>query len=214
MTLHKSGLLDIVDRRSNTTLWSVGPFSGCYGPFLLTMLANGQLVLQDKRRVVVWATTSACRGNPSCYTYAMQNDGQLVVKDGDGAVVWSSATEQGTSSAALGWTHQITSGGRPDVSCIFSGPSPAAVYMASLDKAYKLQISQAGAALSLVGMDGSQVWGPSGAKPGASPAQTCFTASGKLELAGSGGSTALWTSSYSTAGSKAVGGLLCDTKAH
>ena len=207
MTLHKTGLLDIVDRRSGQTLWSAGPFKGCYGPFVLVMLANGQLVLQDKRRVAVWATTSACRGNPSCYTYAMQNDGQLVVKDGDSAVIWSSATETGTSSAVQGWTYQITSGGRPDVSCIFSGPSPAAVYMASQNKAYMLQISQADAALSLVGIGGSKVWGPTGAKPGAPPAQACITPAGNLELTGSGGSSVLWSSGYSTAGTEAVRGL-------
>ena len=47
----------------------------------------------------------------------MQNDGQLVVKDGDGAVIWSSRTETGTSTAAQGWTYQITSNGKPGVSC-------------------------------------------------------------------------------------------------
>ena len=68
MTLHQSGLLDIVDRRSGNKLWSVGPFSGCSNPYKLILLANGQLVLQDKSKAVIWSTASACRGNPTCYT--------------------------------------------------------------------------------------------------------------------------------------------------
>jgi hypothetical protein len=206
MTLHKSGLLDIVDRRSGKTLWSVGPLSGCANPYTLTLLANGQLVLQDKSGTVIWASTSACRGgNPTCYSYAMLNDGQLVVKDGDGAIIWTSATETGTSSAKQGWTYQITSGGRKDVSCIHSGPTPAAVNMVSQSMSHKLQISQSGAALSLVGIDGSSVWSPSGAISGSPPAQLCITSAGTLELAGSGGARKLWSSSYSTAGTKAGG---------
>jgi hypothetical protein len=175
-------------------------------------------VLQDKSNTVLWSTTSACRGNPTCYTYAMQNDGQLVVKDGDGAVIWTSAEETGSSSAKnSGWTYSITSNGRPGVSCIHSGPTPNAVYMASQSKAYKLQIAQGNAALSLVGADGSMVWGPSGAKSGSAPARLCITASGVLELSGSGGSSKLWSSSYATAGTKSgsyYAGQCGDAKLH
>lgn len=87
----------------------------------------------------------------------MQNDGQLVIKDGSGAVTWTSATETGTSSVADGWTYQITSGGRETISCIHSGPDPAAVTLASRSKAYKLQISQRSASLKLIHANGSQV---------------------------------------------------------
>jgi hypothetical protein len=206
MTLHTTGLIDIVDRRSGRTLWSVGPFSGCVNPFKLSMLASGQMVLQDKSNQVVWSTSSACRGNSSCYTNTLQNDGQLVVKDGAGATIWTSATETGTSSAKQqGWTYQISSGGRKDVSCIHSGPIPSAVHMASLDKTHRLQISQSGAALSLVGSNGSSVWSPSGAALGLLPAQLCIASTGALELAGSNGASKLWSSRYSTAGTKAGG---------
>jgi hypothetical protein len=68
MTLHKNGLLDIRDRVKSKTLWSVGPFSGCRNPYNLTMLASGQLVLQDRSGQILWSTNSACRGNSSCYT--------------------------------------------------------------------------------------------------------------------------------------------------
>ena len=135
----------------------------------------------------------------------MQNDGQLVVKDGDGAVIWSSRTETGTSTAARGWTYQITSNGKPGVSCLFSGPSPAAVYMPSQDNAYKLQVTQSGAALSLVASDGQLVWSPSGAAAGSPPARMCITSAGKLELSGNGGASKLWASTYATAGIKAGG---------
>jgi hypothetical protein len=87
----------------------------------------------------------------------MLDNGQLVVTDGSGATIWTSATETGTKSTAQGWTYQITSGGRKDVSCIHSGPNPEAVNMASQSKKYRLQISQTSAALSLVAADGSQV---------------------------------------------------------
>jgi hypothetical protein len=108
---------------------------------------------------------------PPPRSYAMQNDEQLVVKDGDDAVViWTSAEEKGTSSAKQGWTYQITSNGRKDVACIHSGPTPDAVHMPPpQSKAFKLQIAQSGAALSVVGADGSKVWGPSGAKAGSPP---------------------------------------------
>jgi hypothetical protein len=68
MTLHTSGWLDIRDRVHNKTLWSAGPFTNCLSPYRLTMLSSGQLVLQDKTNTVLWASTSACRGNASCYT--------------------------------------------------------------------------------------------------------------------------------------------------
>ena len=44
MALHPSGLLDVHDRASNKTLWSVGPFVSCSSPYRLTLLENGQMV--------------------------------------------------------------------------------------------------------------------------------------------------------------------------
>jgi hypothetical protein len=87
----------------------------------------------------------------------MQNDGQLVVRDGSGDLVWTSREENGTSSTAQGWTHQITSSGQLQVSCITSGPSPAAVALLSQGKRFRLQVSQDGARLSLASANGSQV---------------------------------------------------------
>jgi hypothetical protein len=68
--LHPNGMLSVTDRSSGQKLFSVGPFSGCKAPYRLLMMANGQLVLQDKTNTIAWASTSACRGerNNTCYT--------------------------------------------------------------------------------------------------------------------------------------------------
>jgi hypothetical protein len=110
-------------------------------------------------------------------------------------VTWSSAAEAGSSSTSQGWTYQATSGGLPRAACIHSGP-PAAVAMVSRSKAFRLQVSQAAGALSLVAAaSGSTLWTPAGALPGGAPAQLCVTPAGKLQLAGAS-DRVLWTSAY------------------
>jgi hypothetical protein len=159
--LHPNGLLNIKETSTGQLLFSVGPFSiSCKAPYKLVIMANGQLVLQDKAGTIAWASTSACRGsNPTstCYTYDLQADGQLVVFDVTNTTVWSSRDESGSAGMGQGWLYQITSRGLPDVRCISSGPSPAAVKLVSQGKGFTLQISQRGAELSLQGADGSLV---------------------------------------------------------
>jgi hypothetical protein len=46
LLLHRNGMLNITERATGRKLFSVGPFSGCQGPFQLAMLASGQMVLQ------------------------------------------------------------------------------------------------------------------------------------------------------------------------
>ncbi len=195
--LHPNGLMDITDRSTGQQLFSAGPYSSCKAPYKLVMLANGQLVLQDKSLRIAWASGSACRGSSTCYTYELLDDGQLIVRDGANATVWTSQAESGSLNAAQrGWQHQITSQGLPEVSCIFSGPSPAAVRLLSQDRAYSLEIAQKGAALSLVSVaTGTAVWSPQGALPGSRPAKLCIMSSGRLQLTGAA-SASLWTSSY------------------
>jgi hypothetical protein len=67
-TLQPSGVMRITDTSSGQVLLSVGPFSNCKGPLRLVLLATGQLVIRDKSGAIPWASTSACRGNSSCYT--------------------------------------------------------------------------------------------------------------------------------------------------
>jgi hypothetical protein len=197
LVLHPNGMLDIKDRSTGKQLFSAGPFDSCRGPYKLVMMANGQLVLRDTSNRIAWASSSACRGTSTCYNYRLLDDGQLVVQDGTSATVWSSKTENGSlSAAAKGWAYQVTSDGMPDVSCIFSGPAPAAVKLVSQDRAYSLEVAQQGAALRLVSAAaGSVVWSPQGARSGSPPAHLCITAAGKLQLSGAG-SSSLWASSY------------------
>jgi hypothetical protein len=81
------------------------------------------------------------------------------------------------------------------VSCISSGPSPAAVALRSPSSNYALQVSQQDAALRLVNASGSPIWAPQGALAGSPPAQLCITSAGQLKLTGAG-SSSLWSSSY------------------
>jgi hypothetical protein len=67
-TLQPSGVMRITDTSSGQVLFSVGPFSSCKGPYRLVLLAAGQLVIRDKSGAIFWASTSACRGDSSCYT--------------------------------------------------------------------------------------------------------------------------------------------------
>jgi hypothetical protein len=88
-----------------------------------------------------------------------------VVRDAANATVWSSLYERGSAGSGQGWLYQITSQGLPGVSCIFSGPAPAAVKLVAADEAYALQILQEGAQLGVRGADGSQVCAPAWGLP-------------------------------------------------
>jgi hypothetical protein len=79
LVLHSQGVLDITDRSTGEALFTVGPFSSCKGPFKLSMLSNGQLVIQGKDGNFAWTSTSACRGNSRCYSYIMQVGSVLLI---------------------------------------------------------------------------------------------------------------------------------------
>ncbi len=57
LLLSSNGMFNITERATGRKLFSVGPYSGCQGPFQLVMLANGQMVLQ-----VGIQLTSGCIG--------------------------------------------------------------------------------------------------------------------------------------------------------
>jgi hypothetical protein len=188
LVLTRTGLLAIQERATGNQQILVNVVSGCVLPAKLVLLPSGQLVLQDKRGTTLWSSTSACRGNSSCYTYDMRNDGQLVVNDGDGRTVWSSnSSTPGSNSQSLGWLEQLTSGGSTKLGCVFSGPVPAAVQLMSPSKAFALRVLQANASLRIVSSStGAVMWSPAGALAGQAPAQLCISRLGSLLLQGDG----------------------------
>lgn len=193
LALSRKGQLTITERDTGRVLLNSGNFSaGCASPFQLVLQPNGLLLLTDRRGLIVWASGSACAGNSSCYSYALQNDGQLVIRDGDGTQVWSSSTAD--TAAGQGQLGQIVSGGRPGVSCIHSGPLPAASHLLSTSQQYKLVVEQQGARLQLLdSATTTQLWTPAGAFAGGTPAKLCISSQGILDLSW-GGAQQLWSS--------------------
>jgi hypothetical protein len=192
LVISTTGRLTITERATGRVTLDSGTRSNCLPPYKLVLLPNGLLVLQDRRGQGMWAGGAACSGNTSCYSYALQNDGQLAIRDGGGTQMWSSASA--SQAAAAGRLNQIVSGGRPDVSCIHSGPSPVASHLASPSLQYKLLLRQQGAQLQLMDtVANSQSWGPAGAKQGQAPARLCISSQGSLDLSGLGPAQ-LWSS--------------------
>ncbi len=120
-----------------------------------------------------------------------------MIKDAGGAVTWSSKQDGGSLSAAQGWLYQITSGGKPNISCIFSGAMPSAVRLVSQDQSFALQVTAPGAQLNMTGPDGGPWWSPAGALQGHAPAKLCITRQAVLQLNGSApGPASLWNTQY------------------
>jgi hypothetical protein len=192
LALSPSGQLTLNERATGRVLLNSRPSGGCLPPYQLVLKPNGLLMLTDRRGSVMWASGNACAGNNSCYSYALQNDGQLVIKDGNGVQVWSS-TNAG-AAAARGQLQQIISGGVMGVSCIHSGPNPAASHLLSASGQYKLILQQQGAQLQLLENGTStQLWSPPGALPGQAPARLCISSQGSLDLSWGIGQQ-LWSS--------------------
>jgi hypothetical protein len=195
LVLRPTGRLVIVNRATGREQVISNTLSTCVMPTRLQMLPSGQLVLRDRTGAILWSSASACRGNDTCYTYDMRNDGQLVVTDGSGAMVWSSnSSAPGSSSQPLGWLEQLTSGGSSRLSCVQSGPVPAATQLYSPSREMALRVTQASASLQLVSLPSNTLlWSPLGALPGRAPASLCVTRQGGLYMQGFGGQR-LWSS--------------------
>ena len=201
--LGTSGKLTISERATGRVVMTSGQQSNCLPPYQLVLQPNGLLTLQDRRGSVLWAGGSACGGNSSCYSYALQNDGQLVVRDGDGAQIWS--------SLSAGQLSQLVSSGRPNISCIHSGPSPAATSLPSMSQQYQLLVSQQAAQLRLLDTaSGSQVWTPQGALQGQAPAKLCIGSNGGLTLFSGTSTQALWSSDAGAVSNGPFAGLVTD----
>lgn len=211
LVLQPNGRLVIVERATGRQHVLSNTLFTCVMPVQLMMLPSGHLVLRDKMGTILWSSTSACKGNSTCYTYTMRNDGQLVVTDGVGAMVWSSnSSAPGTSSQPLGWLEQLTSGGSTNLSCVQSGPVPAAMQLYSPGRKAALRLQQANATLQLLSLPSNTVlWSPPRALPGRAPASLCVTRQGSLYLQGLGGQK-LWSTVPQAAGFAPYNVILTD----
>jgi hypothetical protein len=204
--------LTISDAATGEIKTSVGPISSCRGPFTLQLLSNGLLALLDKKNMVIWSSTSACLGtNTNCYSCELQSDGRLVVLDGTSQRVWSSGDGWSSSTAsALGWLHQLTSGGQPHASCMYAAPTQLASKLISMSKRYELQLAQSQAALQIYDTSTqAALWSAMDSSLGASPKQLCIGSSGVLALRGTG-LAAIWSSGSSSASSGPYTALVTD----